>query len=172
MFGAASPSRALGIRADAAQRIAAGLEFSGGHGRRPDSSAAMGSDGAVAMAPRILIVEDEALIAWNLQSLVEGLGYAVCGTASTGVRAIGLADSEKPDLILMDVRLADRISGIEAAERILAERWVPIIFVTAFTDRATAERIDALGAQRLSKPVMPHMLAGLLERLLRPDSSH
>jgi CheY-like chemotaxis protein len=132
----------------------------------------MRSNPAVGTAPRVLIVEDEALIAWNLQSRVEGFGYAVCGTASTGARAIGLAEVEKPDLILMDVRLADRISGIEAAERILADRTVPIVFVTAFNDRETAGRIAALGAERLSKPVVPHMLGMLLEQLLRPSSPH
>lgn len=158
------------MRAGVPSRIAAGLELSGG-GATPDSSG-MRPDPAVATAARILIVEDEALIAWNLQSLVEGFGYAVCGTAATGAGAIDLAEAEKPDLILMDIRLADRISGIEAAERILADRSVPIIFVTAFNDRETAGRITALGAQRLSKPVVPHMLAGLLEQLLRPSSPH
>lgn len=170
MFGAADPSGVLGIRGSPSRRVAAGLGLNG-CGAAPGSSA-MRSDPAVGTAPRILIVEDEALIAWNLQSLVEGLGYAVCGTASTGARAIGLAELEKPDLILMDVRLADRISGIEAAEQILADRPVQIVFVTAFNDRETAGRIAALGAQRLSKPVIPHMLAVLLQQLLRPSSPH
>jgi CheY-like chemotaxis protein len=171
MFGPANPSGVLGIRGSAPLQVAAGLEFSGGCSAAADSPG-MRSNPAVGTAPRVLIVEDEALIAWNLQSLVEGFGYAVCGTASTGARAIGLAEVEKPDLILMDVRLADRISGIDAAERILADRPVPIVFVTAFNDRETAGRIAALGAQRLSKPVVPRMLAVLLEQLLHPSSPH
>lgn len=127
---------------------------------------------APAESPRILIVEDEALIAWNLQSLVEGYGYAVCGAAATGTRAIRLAAEERPDLILMDVRLADRISGLEAAERILADRSVPIIFVTAFNDHDTARRVAALGAQCLSKPVAAPMLRALLDRTLHPATPH
>jgi CheY-like chemotaxis protein len=171
VFGEGSLSGALGAgRGSARRQSAAGLLLSD-CGAAPDPSGARGGP-AVGTAPRILIVEDEALIAWNLQSLIEGFGYAVCGTASTGARAIGLAEVEKPDLILMDVRLADRISGIDAAERILAGQSVPIVFVTAFNDRDTAGRIAALGAPHLSKPVVPHTLATLLEQLLRPSSPH
>jgi len=119
-------------------------------------------------ARRILIVEDEALIAWNLQMMLEGFGHVVCGIAATSTKAVKLADEEKPDLILMDVRLADRVSGIHAAEQILAKRAVPIVFVTAFSDSETLQKISSLGAECLPKPIMPHMLDATLGRLLGP----
>jgi PAS domain S-box-containing protein len=88
----------------------------------------------------ILIVEDEQIAAIDLKESLVSLGYDVIGTASTGEKAIALADAEVPDLILMGIHLAGEISGIEAAERILSRHSVPIIYLTANADPGLVEQ--------------------------------
>ncbi len=89
---------------------------------------------------RILVVEDEQIVAEDLKMTLEGLGYIVAGIASSGEKAIELAGTEKPDLILMDIMLAGKMDGIEAAEKIQARMNVPLIYLTAYSDDATLER--------------------------------
>jgi CheY-like chemotaxis protein len=93
-------------------------------------------------AGKVLIVEDEAIIAMDLESVVADLGHKVTGVARTRDRAVELAKVEAPDLILCDIQLADNSSGIDAANDILealGER--PVIFITAFPERLlTGER--------------------------------
>jgi len=86
------------------------------------------------MKKSILIVEDEKIAAIDLQDTLISLGYQVAGIATTGERAIAMADAATPDLILMDINLSGKLSGIEAAEQILSRHEVPIIFVTAYAD--------------------------------------
>lgn len=82
----------------------------------------------------ILIVEDEAVSALDLSKILENLGYQVAGIVSTGEKAITAADEKQPDLILMDIHLAGKISGIEAAATILQKYPIPIIYVTAYSE--------------------------------------
>jgi len=91
-------------------------------------------------ARRILVAEDEAVVLMDIRNRLEKMGYSVAGTAVSGEEAIPLADSERPDLILMDIRLAGRMDGIEAAESIRARLRIPVVFLTASTDDATLER--------------------------------
>jgi len=121
---------------------------------------------AAAAPPRIQIVEDEAILAWSLEASLQDLGYVICGIAPTGAEAIRMALATKPDLILMDIRLADDITGIVAAERILASHRVPIIFITAYSDREVADKAARLGAELLPKPVEAHHLDVVMRRLL------
>ena len=88
----------------------------------------------------ILIVEDEQIAAMDLRELIQSLGYRVMGIASTGEKAVMMADAEVPDLILMDIHLGGVISGIEAAEKILSRHSVPVIYVTAYADPELVER--------------------------------
>jgi CheY-like chemotaxis protein len=90
---------------------------------------------------RILIIEDEPIIAMDIESIVLELGHTSLGIADTRDTAVQLADDERPDLILSDIQLADGSSGIDAAHDILALFDVPIIFITAFPERLlTGER--------------------------------
>jgi PAS domain S-box-containing protein len=89
---------------------------------------------------RILIIEDEAIVAADLTSKLSQLGYCVIGTASQAERGIALAEEKKPDLVLMDVRLDGSMDGIEAAERIRAICDRPVIFLTAHSDPDTMAR--------------------------------
>lgn len=89
--------------------------------------------------PRILIVEDETIIAMDLESSLKGLGYEVTSIVSTGEEAIEKAEAENPDLILMDIRVEGEMDGIEAAAEIRGRFDIPVIFSTAYLD---AERLD------------------------------
>ena len=86
----------------------------------------------------MLIVEDELLVAWHLESLVREQHLEVCGLVPDGDGAIEQAADLDVDLVLMDVRLAGRMDGIEAARRIRETRSTPIIFITAHGDPADA----------------------------------
>jgi diguanylate cyclase (GGDEF)-like protein/PAS domain S-box-containing protein len=88
----------------------------------------------------ILIVEDEKIIALDLQRRLERFGYSVIGMASDGPEAITIARERSPDIILMDIMLAGSMDGIEAAKQIRAQLAIPVIFLTAYTDEKTLER--------------------------------
>lgn len=90
--------------------------------------------------PRILIVEDEAIVAMHIASQLELLGYQVAGTAATAEAALGLAEKERPDLVLMDVRLQGPNDGIVAAHQIRDRYRLPVVFLTAYAEDSTLER--------------------------------
>ncbi|MBT3461424.1 MAG: EAL domain-containing protein [Gammaproteobacteria bacterium] len=89
---------------------------------------------------RVFIVEDEVLVARDIKSRLEKLGYQVIGTAARGDDAVTRVLSERPDLILMDINLKGDMDGIEAADRIRAEADLPIIFCTAYSNDETLAR--------------------------------
>ena len=102
--------------------------------------------------PTILIAEDETIIRLDLRALLEANGLEVCGEARDGVEAVELAESLKPDVIVMDIKMP-RLDGIEAATRILAERPVPIVMLTAFgQDELVAHAIEIGVFAYLAKP--------------------
>lgn len=86
-------------------------------------------------AARVLIIEDEALIAVDLESIVLDLGHEVVGISRTRASAVEKARSVKPSLILSDIQLADDSNGVDAVRDITAERDVPAIFITAYPER-------------------------------------
>lgn len=89
---------------------------------------------------RILVVEDETVIAKNLEKLLKGMGYGVIGISSTGEDAVKIALDKHPDLILMDIRLEGKMDGVEAAVQIRKHVDIPVIYVTAFADKTTLQR--------------------------------
>lgn len=102
---------------------------------------------------RILVVEDEAVIALNLVTFLHSLGHDVLGSVPYGERALEIAEKESPDLMLIDIKLRGKLDGIETAERILSRTHIPVIFLTAHTDRALAERASRVKhAGYLQKP--------------------
>ena len=94
----------------------------------------------------ILVVEDESIVSKDIQHSLKKIGYNVVGAAATGDKAIELARSEKPDLVLMDIMLKGAMNGIEAAEVIKNEMSIPVIFLTAYADEST------LGKAKISEP--------------------
>ena len=101
---------------------------------------------------RILIAEDETIIRLDLRALLEKSGYEVCAEARDGVEAVELARSEQPDLAIMDVKMP-RLDGIEAARRILDERPIPIVMLTAYgQDELVSRAVEAGVFGYLVKP--------------------
>jgi DNA-binding response OmpR family regulator len=92
--------------------------------------------------PRILVVEDEFVVAFDLSVALERMGYEVCGVVSSGEDAIGYAESQLPDCVLMDVGLNGEIDGIEAARQILARHGIR----TAFLSGSPADEMLKRGA--------------------------
>jgi len=88
----------------------------------------------------ILVVEDERVVARDLQMILQRLGYHVPAISATGADAIAKATALHPDLLLMDIRLQGELDGIEAATFILAQLDIPVVYLTAFTDDATRQR--------------------------------
>ena len=90
---------------------------------------------------RVLIIEDEPIIAMDIETIVRDLGHDVTGVAVTRDEAVAAAMADRPGLVLADIQLADDSSGIDAVKDILAEFRVPVIFITAFPERLlTGER--------------------------------
>jgi CheY-like chemotaxis protein len=90
---------------------------------------------------RVLIIEDEPIIALDIETIVRDLGHGVAGLATTADEAMAMFHAETPGLVLADIQLADRSSGIDAVREMLAEHPVPVIFITAFPERLlTGER--------------------------------
>ena len=114
---------------------------------------------------RILIVEDERLIALDLQRRLTQLGYTVVGNVAAGAQAITAACQLQPDLILMDIRLQGDMDGIDAALQIQADRLVPIIYLTAYVDESTVQRAQATSPWGfLRKPFHVRDLQAILNR--------
>ncbi|MGV0735810.1 ANTAR domain-containing response regulator [Mycobacterium syngnathidarum] len=101
---------------------------------------------------RVLIAEDEALIRLDLAEMLREEGYEVVGEAGDGQEAVGLAESLRPDLVIMDVKMPRR-DGIDAASEIASKRIAPIVILTAFSQRELVERARDAGAMAyLVKP--------------------
>jgi DNA-directed RNA polymerase specialized sigma24 family protein/CheY-like chemotaxis protein len=106
---------------------------------------------------RILIIEDEPVIALDVARIVEGSGHSVTGIATTHREAVELARAEQPGLVLADIQLSDDSSGIDAVKEILGHYDVPVIFITAFPDRLlTGERPEPTFL--ITKPFDPEIL--------------
>ena len=95
--------------------------------------------------PRLLIVEDEAIVAMDIESKLEDSGYLVIGVARSGEDAVRMAYEKSPDLILMDINLQGDMDGVVAAKNIRERRSVPVVFLTALGDRDTLQRAKITG---------------------------
>jgi two-component system, response regulator PdtaR len=117
---------------------------------------------------RVLIVEDEFFISLHTKSLLQSLGHDVVGIAVSADDAVRLAERERPDVVLMDIRLVGPRDGIDAADAILRRFGINSIFVTANTDaqtRARAAAVSSLGF--LEKPLTELRLSAGLMRVRR-----
>jgi two-component system, response regulator PdtaR len=112
----------------------------------------------------ILIVEDELIVAESLSLDLQRKGYAIAGIVSTGTEALNAAFLMKPDVILMDIMLKGNLDGIETSKVIQKQTSIPIIFITAFSDRATLERAKQT-KEPLHYVVKPIRLKDLTQRI-------
>lgn len=112
---------------------------------------------------RILMVEDEVITAMVMEADLQDAGYPVSRRVSSGEEAVSLAAEEVFDVVLMDIRLAGQIDGVEAARRIQEIRETPVIFMTGYQDEETHRRAEELSPLAyLVKPVNGAQLASLL----------
>jgi CheY-like chemotaxis protein len=117
------------------------------------------------VATDVMIIEDEPIIAMDLEAVLESLGHKVTGIARTEKEAIQLAASQKPGLVLADIQLADGSSGIDAVKNILQNITVPVIFITAFPERLlTGENPEPTFL--ITKPFMPEMVKAVVSQAL------
>jgi CheY-like chemotaxis protein len=122
---------------------------------------------AAAAPARILMVEDERIVAASIGLCLEREGYVVAGNAGSAERAIALAAELKPDLILMDINLGGGPDGVEAAREIQKAAPVPVIFLTAYSDSETLARAGAVTPfGYLVKPVEDRALRPAIEMAL------
>lgn len=91
---------------------------------------------------KILVVEDENIIAMDIRCTLKNLGYDVCGVVSSGEESVRKASSMSPDLILMDIKLRGNMDGISAAKRIQSRSNIPVLYLTAYGDEKTMNRLD------------------------------
>ena len=117
------------------------------------------------VATTILIIEDEPLIALDLQRIVEALGHRVVGVARTQRDAVAKAATTKPGLVLADIQLADGSSGIDAVNQILSALSAPVVFVTAYPERLlTGTRPEP--AYLINKPFHPNVIRAVVSQAL------
>jgi DNA-binding NarL/FixJ family response regulator len=125
----------------------------------------------IANAPAILIVEDEALIAANIEQVLSESGFRIAGVAASATEALSLADERHPQLALVDIRLTGEVDGIDLACRLREEFGVPSIFLSGLFDPtivARAQRARPLGF--LQKPFRPSQVFNAIERALNHDN--
>ena len=120
------------------------------------------------MTSSIFIVEDDALLAWALSAAVEDLGYRVAGTAASAERAVPAVLEAAPMAVIMDIRLAGHLTGLDAARAIRARSNVPILFCTAYADVPdVVQEAKAIGRTwLLGKPLSETALQEVLTMLL------
>lgn len=118
-----------------------------------------------AMTARVLIIEDEPIIALHIKQIVENLGHEAIAIVRTRNEAVAKARQEAPELVLADISLADGSSGIDAVKDILAEQSVPVIFITAFPERLlTGERPEP--TYLITKPFEPETVIATIGQAL------
>src|SRR5262249_35480182 len=119
--------------------------------------------------PRALIVEDEPMIALDLEAHLRELGFQACDLASDGHQAFSHAMSNRPNVVLMDINLEGNRKGIEVARRLRETCDVPIVLVTGCTDNETIEvlRSEVPGATALPKPVWGDRLTDAVEAVMK-----
>ena len=121
--------------------------------------------------PRLVVAEDQALIRLDLERLLDEAGFDVCGSARDGQEAVELALELHPDIVVLDVKMP-RLDGVEAARRILAEGFVPIVMLTAYGYGELISRaVDAGVVGFVVKPFKESALVEALREALQqaPD---
>jgi two-component system, response regulator PdtaR len=114
--------------------------------------------------PRILIVEDEALIAEDIADLCQLNGYEVCGTAFNAAQALAMIQEHRPNLVLLDINLEDAVNGLDIAAHLRKHYAIPFIFLTSYADRDTlAKAKDTAPLGYIVKPFNQEQLYSTIE---------
>jgi CheY-like chemotaxis protein len=129
------------------------------------------TDAAMALAPiagtRVMVVEDEAVVALHLRRELSKLGYTVAGVATNGEQALKMIDEVFPDVILMDIHIQGELDGIETATRIPRYLHIPVIYLTAYSEDTTLKRAgDTHPYGYLIKPFLDRELHATIKMAL------
>ena len=117
--------------------------------------------------PKILVVEDESIIAMDINYTLKGLGYDVCGVVASGEESVEKAFTMNPDLILMDIKLRGNIDGLCAAKQIQSHLNIPVIYLTAYGDESTLKKLDKTKPYGyINKPIEERELKFKIDRIL------
>ena len=135
----------------------------------PAAADALAAEGIAALKAqtraRVLIIEDEPIIAMDLEAIVADLGHTVVQIADTRDRAVDAAERHAPDLVLADIQLADGSSGIDAVQDILGALSIPVIFITAYPERLlTGARPEPTFL--IAKPFQPETVEAAISQAL------
>ncbi|MBN2620595.1 response regulator [candidate division WOR-3 bacterium] len=123
--------------------------------------------------PRILIAEDEIIVAKDIELALQKRGYEIAGTVTTGKKAIQYAEKTNPDLLLFDIKLQDGMDGIEAVRRILKHRDIPVIFLTAYITDTISQRAKEINPYAfIIKPFSVEELHSNIEIALSKHHMH
>lgn len=141
--------------------------------RNPDEVTALLEEASQTLmqqaATDVLVIEDEPIIAMDLETVLETLGHKVTGVARTQKEALHLASQKRPGLVLADIQLADGSSGIDTVNELLKTFQVPVIFITAFPERLlTGQRPEP--AFLITKPFLPEMVKAVVSQALFFDA--
>jgi len=127
----------------------------------------LNENNAAKLVSTIMIVEDEAIVAKDIEASLAGLGYSICAVLATGEEALAAAQKFRPDLILMDIMLQGKLDGVETAKQITANFGTPVIFLTAYSDEHTISRAKETNAYGyLLKPFEERELRTTIEMAL------
>ena len=125
------------------------------------------------IAARVMIVEDEAITAMATGAMIKRLGHVVSAAVGTGQDALDAFRRQRPDLVLMDIRLDGDLDGIETAKLMRRDSDVPVVFVSAFVDDITRRRAAEAGPfDFMDKPLDEYDLKKMLARLLPTVGDH
>lgn len=114
---------------------------------------------------KVLIAEDERIISLDLKTLLRNNGYEVV-TAFSGIEAYNIFETENPDVILMDIRMETSTAGLDTARKILEEKKVPIIFLTAYSDQETINKVKKIhNTESIIKPYSANIIIEKLKTL-------
>ena len=120
---------------------------------------------------RIMIVEDERIVAMDISSMLRRLGHEICAVACSGEEALRLVPEASPEVILMDIMLEGPMDGVEAARRIRRDYGIPVIYATAYTDEHTRLRAKETNPGGfLAKPVNSRSLEEAIQAVFDPPA--
>ncbi len=145
-----------------------GPSRSGEQRRAPVPHAPACADGRPLGGVRVLVVEDETIVALDLIQMLEDLGAEVCGLAASGAEALRKARALQPEMAVVDIRLKDGETGVDAGRSMAEELGVAIVFATAHTDPVLRTRMaTVLGSMHLAKPYGARELAAAARQVLQ-----
>jgi len=117
--------------------------------------------------PKIIIVEDESIIALDIQCTLENSGYSVPAVVSSGEESVEKASEIRPDLVLMDIKLSGKMDGINAAKEIYSRFRIPVVYLTAYSDEKIMEAIQEINFfGYVSKPFDERLLQCAIKKAL------